>query len=130
MQKALAILALLILSAFGYLAVNHRNYGAKLPPGLPADVPVVDGQVVAGRRTLFEDGKGYVVSIESGLPYDAVVEFYADRVGQGDLTAAPGMGAEFSVGSFRLDGKTILLEIHSMEKTTHVTIAVHLGEWW
>ena len=130
MKKYLAILALLSLSALAYLVANHRNYGEALPPGLPADIPVVDGKVLSGRRTLFEDGRGYVVDIRSSLSYGEVLEFYIDRIGSNRIKDAPGMGNEFSIGDFRLGTKRILLEIHSRESATIITIAVHLREWW
>ncbi len=130
MKKALVIAALLIVSALAYLVRNHTNYGAVLPPGLPSDIPIVEGQVISGRRTLFEDGRGYVVDIQSDLSYGEVVDFYADRYENGRPIAALGMGAEFSVADFRLGSKRILLEIHSSETTTYVTMAIHLGKWW
>ena len=127
MKKAFVIPALLIVLALVYLVRNHTNYGAVLPPGLPSDIPIVEGQVISGRRTLFEDGRGYVVDIRTDLSYGEVLNFYAER---GHLTAAPGMGTEFSVADFRLGNNRILLEIHSKETTTHITMAIHLGKWW
>ncbi len=130
MKKALVRPVLLIVMALVYLIRNHTNYGEALPPGLPSDIPIVEGQVISGRRTVFEDGRGYVVDIQTDLSHGEVVEFYADRYGNGRLTAAPGMGAEFSVADFRLGSKRILLEIHSRETTTYITMAIHLGKWW
>ena len=130
MKKALVIAALLIASALVYLIRNHTKYGEALPPGLPSDISIVEGKVISGRRTLFEDGRGYVVDIQTDLSYGEVVEFYAARYGNGHLTAAPGMGAEFSVADFRLGSKRIFLEIHSQESKTYVTMAIHLGKWW
>ena len=130
MKKALVISALLIVSALVYLIQNHTNYGEALPPGLPSDISIVEGKVISGRRTLFEDGRGYVVDIQTDLSYGEVVEFYAENYEDGRLTAAPGMGAEFSVADFRLGSNRILLEIHSKETTTHITMAIHLGKWW
>ena len=130
MKKYLIILALLFILPLAYLIPNHRNYGEALPPGLPADIPMVDGQVLSGRRTLFEDGRGYVVDIRTGLTYGEVLEFYRDKFGIDHLADAPGMGEEFSVGDFRLGSKRIFLEIHSMRSSTIVTMAIHLGEWW
>ena len=127
MKKAFVIPALLIVLALVYLVRNHTNYGAVLPPGLPSDIPIVEGQVISGRRTLFEDGRGYVVDIRTDLSYGEVLNFYAES---GHLTAAPGMGTEFSVADFRLGNNRILLEIHSKETTTHITMAIHLGKWW
>ncbi len=92
--------------------------------------PIIEGKVISGRRTLFEDGRGYVIDIQSDLAYGEVVEFYADRYGKGGAKAAPGMGAEFSVADFRLGSKRILLEIHSRETSTYITMAIHLGKWW
>jgi len=130
MKQTFVILALLIALPVIYLIRNHTNYGEALPPGLPSDIPIVEGQIISGRRTLFEDGRGYVVDIRSDLSYREVLQFYAERVGNDRLTDAPGMGAEFSVADFRLDGKRILLEIHASEATTYVTMAIHLGKWW
>ena len=130
MKQTFVILALLIALPVVYLIRNHTNYGAALPPGLPADIAIVEGQVISGRRTLFEDGRGYVVDIRSDLSYGEVLQFYAGSYGNDRLTDAPGMGAEFSVADFRLDGKRILLEIHAGEATTYVTMAIHLGKWW
>ncbi len=130
MKKALVIPLLLIVMALVYLIRNHTNSGEALPPGLPSDIPIIEGKVISGRRTLFEDGRGYVVDIQTDLSYGEVVEFYADRSGNGGPTAAPGMGAEFSVADFRLGSKRILLEIHSRGTTTYITTAIHLGKWW
>ena len=130
MKKTLVILGLLIVLPFLYLIPNHWNYGEALPPGLPSDIPIVEGQVISGRRTLFEDGRGYVVDIRTDLSYSEVLNFYAERFGNDRLTDAPGMGAEFSVADIRLGSKRIFLEIHSREATTYVTMAIHLGDWW
>jgi hypothetical protein len=130
MKKSLFILTLLLVLPLVYLIRNHANYGEVLPPGLPTDIPIVEGQVISGRRTLFEDGRGYVVDIRSDLSYGEVLKFFADSYGSDGLTDAPGMGAEFSVADFRLGSKRIFLEIHSSEATTYVTMAIHLGKWW
>ncbi len=130
MKKTLIILGLLFVLPFLYLIPNHWNYGEALPPGLPSDIPIVEGQVISGRRTLFEDGRGYVVDIRTDLSYSEVLNFYAERIGNDRLTDAPGMGAEFSVADIRLGSKRIFLEIHSREATTYVTMAIHLGDWW
>jgi len=130
MKKVLIVLALLIVTVLAYLIQNHRNYGETLPPGLPADIPVVDGKIISGRRTLFEDGRGYVIDIQTDLPYGEVIEFYADRYGDGHLIAQPGMGADFSTAAFRVGSKKIRLEIHSRDEKTYVTMAIHLGRWW
>ena len=130
MKKILVILGLLFVLPFLYLIPNHWNYGEALPPGLPSDIPIVEGQVISGRRTLFEDGRGYVVDIRTDLSYSEVLTFYAERFGNDRLTDAPGMGAEFSVADIRLGSKRIFLEIHSREATTYVTMAIHLGDWW
>jgi hypothetical protein len=130
MKKVLVVLALLIVTALAYLIQNHRNYGETLPPGLPSDIPVVEGKIISGRRTLFEDGRGYVIDIQTDLSYAEAVQFYADRYGDGHLTVQPGMGAEFSTAAFRVGNKNIRLEIHAREAKTYVTMAIHLGRWW
>jgi hypothetical protein len=130
MKQTFVILALLIAFPVIYLIRNHMNYGEALPPGFPADIPIVEGQVISGRRTLFEDGRGYVVDIRSDLSYGDVLNFYAEKYRNNRVTDAPGMGLKFSVADFRLDGKRILLEIHVREGTTYVTMAIHMGKWW
>jgi hypothetical protein len=130
MKKALVVLALLIVTSLAYLIQNHRDYGETLPPGLPADISIVEGEIISGRRTLFEDGRGYVIDMQTDLPYGEVVKFYAERYGNDGIRAQPGMGAEFSTGRFRVGGNNIRLEIHSRDAKTIVTMAVHLGRWW
>lgn len=130
MKKTVIILAILLLLPLVYLIQNHRNYGNALPPQLPSDIRVVDGQIISGRRTLFEDGQGFVIDIRSGLPYHEVLNFYTEQYENSGLGSALGMGAEFSAADFRLGSKRILLEIHSGEATTYVTMAIHLGKWW
>jgi hypothetical protein len=130
MKRALISQALLVGTALVYLVWNHADYGGTLPPGLPADIAVIDGEVISGRRTLFEDGRGYVIDMQTDRPYAEVVRFYADRYGDNRLTAAPGMGAEFATADLGVDGAKVFLEIHSRATTTHVTMAIHLGRWW
>ena len=129
MKKAFVVLALLMVLALAYLIQNHRNYGETLPPGWPADIAIVEGKIISGRRSLFEDGRGYVIDMHTDLPYREVVEFYADRYGSDRFVAQPGMGAEFSTGRFRVGDKKILMEIHSRDAKTYVTMAIHLGRW-
>ena len=130
MKKALAIPVLFVVVALAYMIRNHTDYGGALPPEFPSNIPIVDGEIISGRRTLFEDGQGYVVDIRTSLPYEEVVDFYADGFRQGGLRDAPGMGEEFAVGDARTEDQRIRLEIHSRDEQTYVTIAVHLGEWW
>ncbi len=129
MKKALVIPAVFVIAALVYMIRNHADYGAAFPPGFPSDIPIVAGEIISGRRTLFEDGRGYVVDIRADLPYREVVEFYADRYGKDGFRDAPGMGEAFSVGDIRIADRRILLEIHSRDTHTYVTMAVHLGEW-
>ena len=130
MKKTLVILAALFLLPLLYLIQNHRNYGDRLPPQLPSDIRVVEGQIISGRRTLFEDGQGFVIDIQSNLPYGEVLNFYTEQYQHSRLAIAPGMGAEFSTADFRLGSKRILLEIHARQAATYVTMAIHLGKWW
>ncbi|UCC14920.1 MAG: hypothetical protein JSW21_02915 [Gammaproteobacteria bacterium] len=130
MKSVFVIAALVMTAAVVYLSRNHADYGNALPPGLPTDVPIVAGTVLSSRRTLFEDGMGYVLDLQTDLSYEEVVEFYRDMLGIGWIADAPGMGAQFSVGRSRLGDTRVFLEIHSSGASTHVTLAVHLGRWW
>ncbi len=69
MKKALAIPAVFVIAVLVYMIRNHADYGEALPPGFPSDIPVVAGEIISGRRTLFEDGRGYVVDVRTDLPY-------------------------------------------------------------
>ena len=129
MKKALAIPALLVIATLVYMVRNHADYGEALPPSFPPDIAIVAGEIISGRRALFEDGRGYVVDIRTDLSNRQVVEFYGDRYGEDGFRETPGMGGDFSVGDIRVGGKRVLLEIHSRDAWTYVTMAVHLGEW-
>ena len=128
MRRAILVALCLAIAASVYLAWNHAAFGPQLPPELPSDIPFVDGTVTSGRRTVFEDGRGYVIDIQTDLPYEQVLHFY-DAVIQDGVNPAPGMGTAFSVAEFRLGSKRICLEIHAKGKITHVTTAIHLESW-
>ena len=130
MKTSLVILALMVLSVMAYVIQNHRDYGQALPPGMPADIAIVDGEIISGRRTLFEDGRGYVLDIRSPRALDEVVAFYSDRYAGGGQRGAPGMAAGFSVAEFRVGSKRVFLEIRPRGNATHITMAIHLGSWW
>ena len=130
MKQALLAVLCLVIPAVAYLQFNSAEFGPQLPPGLAPDIPIVDGNVLSGRRTLFEDGRGYVIDIQTDLPYERVLAFYSEKIGKDVLSQAPGMGAAFSVGEFRAGNKRVHLEIHSQEGITQITTAVHLGSWW
>lgn len=130
MKQAILVAILLAISAVAYLLWNHAGLGPRLPPELSSDIPLVDGTVISGRRTLFEDGRGYVIDIETDLSYRQVVQFYGARIGADAIDKEPGMGAEFSVAEFWVGSKRIYLEIHAREEVTRVTTAIHLGSWW
>jgi len=130
MRKAILVAIWLVISAAVYLLWNHADFGPRLPPELSSDIPFVDGTVISGRRTLFEDGRGYVIDIQTDLPYGEVLQYYGGQIGSGAINKTPGLGAEFSVAEFRLGSKRIYLEIHPQEEVTRVTTAIHLGSWW
>lgn len=125
-----AVVVSLVTAVVAYLIWNHADYEARLPPGMPADVPLVAGTVVSGRRTLFEDGRGYVIDIRTDLPYEEVLKFYADATEQSTVASMPGMGKQFASAELRFEGKRVFVEIHAREEATHVTTAIHLGSWW
>ena len=130
-KKTFAILALLVVALPAtYLVLNHTSYGAALPPWLSADVLIIEGEVLSGRRTLFEDGRGYALDLRTDIPYQQVRKIYADRYGPENLTDAPGMGADFSVARYRVGDQRIQMEIHAKDDYTYVSMAVHLGRWW
>ena len=130
MKKALAVAAMFVIAVLAYMIRNHADYGEALPPGFPAEIPLVAREIISGRRTLFEDGRGYVVDIRTDLPYREVVAFYADRYGEDGFRDAPGMGGAFSVIDIRIGDRRILLEVHSRDMPTYVTLACPLGEGW
>ena len=130
MRQAILVAIWFVISAVVYLLWKHADFGSRMPPELSSDIPFVDGIVISGRRTLFEDGRGYVIDIQTDLTYGGVLQYYGAQIGGGAINKAPGMGAQFSVAEFRLGSKRIYLEIHAQEEITRVTTAVHLGSWW
>ena len=130
MKQSILVAISLVISAVAYVLWNHVDFGPRLPPELSSDIPFVEGTLMSGRRTLFEDGRGYVIDIQTDLPYGQVLHYYDAKIGRGAVNRTPGMGAEFSVAEFRLGNKRIYLEIHAQEEITRVTTATHLGSWW
>ena len=79
-----------------------------LPADFPADVPIISGEIYSARRTTFEDGKGFAVSVLTTLSYEEVFAFYADVVGP------------------RENGYVLVETTRGNTATRYVSIAVHL----
>jgi hypothetical protein len=81
----------------------------ELPADFPADVPIISGEIYSARRTTFEDGPGFAVSVLTTLSCEEVFAFYADVVGP------------------RGDGDVRVETICGDTETRYVSITVHLG---
>jgi len=46
-----------------------------LPTDFPSDIPIIEGEIYSARRTIFEDGPGFVVDVLTTLSEEEVVEF-------------------------------------------------------
>lgn len=81
-----------------------------LPPGFPADVPILSGEIYRANRANFEDGPGFVVDVLTTLSCEEVSAFYADVVGP------------------RGNGDVRVETTCNNAATRYVSIAVHLGQ--
>jgi hypothetical protein len=97
-----------ILCAVMVLLIGCTVPNGELPTDFPDDVPIISGEIYSARRTTFEDGRGFAVSVLTTLSYEEVVAFYADVVGP------------------RGDGYVLVETVRGNTATRYVSIAVHL----
>jgi hypothetical protein len=90
------------------LLTGCTGSNGELPADFPADIPIISGEIYSARRTTFEDGPGFAVSVLTSLSYEEVFSFYADVVGP------------------RGDGYVLVETVRSNAATRYVSIAVHL----
>ena len=103
-MKPLILLGLLAVTAYGCAGFN-----GELPADFPVDIPIISGEIYRASHARFEDGRGFVVSVLTTLPYEEVVTFYADVVGP------------------RGNGYVLVETTCRDTPTRYVSIAVHLG---
>ena len=136
-KRLISILILLMIVSFAWW-YHSIDYGTSLPPGLPSIVPVIDGKIVVSREALFEDGKGYIIEIESPRKFDDVIEYYKTAFAKTGtaVTFSPmfsGTGVEqeqMMAGEAFQGANLILLEVLSKGDSTYVNTAVHMRKWF
>jgi hypothetical protein len=112
-----------------------RDYGNKLPPNLPTNIPIIQGNIEDSHSTNFETDNGYIVGIRTPLNYDETIQYFKDAFKD------KGVSAEFQEAT-NMAGSThkstsieaeigadvILIEITSGDLSTYVHYAVHIGK--
>ncbi len=136
-KKIISILILLVIGSFAWW-YHSADYGTALPPGLPSAVPVIDGKIVASREAIFEDGKGYIIEIETPRKFDEVIGYYKAAFAKTDtaVTFSPmfsgtGLVQEQMMSGEAFQGENlILLEVFAKGDSTYVNTAVHMRKWF
>lgn len=129
------VVGLVIIVSIGLFAwwYHTANFGSQLPSKFPSTIPIIQGKIVDSRESIFDDGKGYVIGIESPKTYDEAIRFYTEEFKKN--------GTKFSFTEAYSEDKMILLEavqgntiiyieIISKKNYTYVNIAVHLCKWF
>lgn len=136
-KKTISILILLVIGSFAWW-YHSIDYGTVLPPKFPSAVPIIDGKIVGSRETIFEDGKGYIIEIESQRKFDDVIEYYKtafEKTGT-VVTFRPMFSQEGSLQEQMMSGEAmqgsnlIFMEVLSKGDSTFVNIAVHMRKWF
>jgi hypothetical protein len=136
-KKIISVLILVVIGSFAWW-YHSTDYGTALPTQLPSAVPIIDGKIVASREAIFEDGKGYIIEIESPRKFDDAIEYYKTAFGKTgtDVTFRPMFSLTESSQEQMMSGEAfqgsnlILLEVLSRGDSTFVTTAVHMRKWF
>jgi hypothetical protein len=136
-KKTISILILLVIGSFAWW-YHSTDFGTVLPPQLPSAVPIIDGKIIGSRETIFEDGKGYIIEIESPRKFEDVIEYYKTAFEKTDtvVTFRPMFSKEGSLQEQMMSGEAIqgsnliLIEVLSKGDSTFVNTAVHMRKWF
>jgi hypothetical protein len=84
-RTILVIVGLLLVVALATrLAFREFDFGTSLPGGFPNDVPIVPGTITSCTTVRSDDLVRVVeVRIQSGLPFEDVVQFYRNAFAMG-----------------------------------------------
>jgi len=121
----LIIFVLLLVSAMVFLFQSHEDYGNALPPDFPQDVPIIKGRITSSKKTIFEDGIGFVIDIDSEESFEQVIGFYNGQLGKDIFRISIGMEQNMATADVHVGEKIIVIEVFSKVNLTHVTMAVH-----
>ncbi len=136
MWKSLGwLILLLLIPALGWW-YYPSDFGSRLPPEMPASVPVVGGEMVKSSEELFETGKGYILEIRTPDTLQKVVAFYKDRFTANgyELTFSEAVSEspeleQMVIFEARQATHTVMTEVVWNGKLSYVTTAVHMNKW-
>jgi len=134
--KVLSLIIIVTLALVMFAACSfEKNYGQKLPPDMPASIPIIEGSIEDSRTATFDDGKGFVIGIRTPLSYEESIKFYKKAFeASGDIakftqaTSMSGTSQKVMAVEAKQELIIILMEIISGEGSSYVNIAVHLGK--
>jgi hypothetical protein len=114
---------------------QNKDYGNRLPPDFPTNIPIIQGDIEDSRSTKFETDKGYIVGIRTQLSYDEAIQFFQDVFKDKGVSAEFRKATNISGTSQKLisieahqGADTIMIEIITDDDSTYVNYAVHLGK--
>lgn len=137
MKTKIFILFTMILIGLGLIisCSQNRDYGNKLPPNLPTNIPIIQGNIEESHSTKFETDNGYIVGIRTHLTYDETIQYFKDAFKEKGVTAEFREATNISGSAQKLmsieayqGAHTIMMEITSDGSSTYVNYAVHLGK--
>jgi len=122
----------IVLAIATKLVFREFDFGTSLPRGFPNDVPIVAGTITSCRTARSDDLVRVVeVRIESGLPFQDIVQFYRDAFAAGatehwNVPEFPLSGPDATeTSSNALFGKnTVVVMINATGATTSVLVQV------
>jgi len=122
----------IILTLVTRLVFREFDFGTSLPVGFPSDVPIVPGIITSCKTARSDDLVRVVeVHIQSGLPFQDVVQFYrnAFAIGATEHWNVPefplaGTGATETSSNALFGKNTVVVMINATGATTSVLVQV------
>ncbi|NTW72308.1 MAG: hypothetical protein HGA49_08720 [Eubacteriaceae bacterium] len=127
------ILVLITVIVIGTFAVLNRpkDFRNQLPPDIDPDLPFITGEIISSKEAIFDNGKGYVIEINTDVSYEDAVQFYIDeyKAEGAVLNLNPVISQEKTTSAdVMIKGSEIYMEIIDKGTYTYINTAIHLKE--
>lgn len=132
-MKKIIIILMGIFAVIGLIIWFPKDFGTSLPGNIPMDAVIVEGTIIQSKEDIFENGKGYVIVVESNMSFEDTLDFIVDGFNKKNIkfNFQDNSSSQQKFGSFDADFNEIdeTIEVVGIEGKVTVNHAVHMRKW-
>jgi hypothetical protein len=112
-----------------------ENFGTLVPATIPEQAVIAEGAVIESKEAIFDNGKGYIVVVESDRSFEETVSAIREAFSAKGVTYAYQEGTSSGnerIGSFdaEINEQHQTIEVVGAGDRVTVNHAIHMGTWF